>query len=521
MLLHRNLFYLPFFLMTCSFLAEKVSAQKITSPFYRVKVEGGIISGSNNKAGTVKVFKGIPFAAPPVGDMRWKAPQIVKPWSGIRKCDTFGPSPMQGKPAPFSMWTQEFLIPEKPISEDCLYLNVWTGARMAREKRPVLVWIYGGGFLSGGSGVPIYDGEAMAKKGIVFVSINYRVGIFGFFAHPELTKESGNNASGNYGLMDQIAALKWVKKNIAAFGGDAENVTIAGQSAGSVSVNCLVASPQAKNLFTKAIAESGGSFTRENVPLSLAEEDGIKVAKSLNAASLKDLRNLSAQELMKANPAYRRPIIDGYILPQPIAEIFNQQKENKINLLTGWNQDEGLNGEMRDAAGFKAFAEKEYAKSAPEFLKYYPATSDSVATVSQTAYYREAHFGLQNYAWAMATPAQGSKVYLYRFTRKVPATGEYKKYGAFHTGKVPYAYDNLKFVNRPWEMADRKLAKMMSAYWANFAKTGNPNGKGLPEWKPFLPAQKQVMIFGKEAEVKPLPDAEQLDFLWRKMSKDK
>jgi len=200
-----------------------------------VKVTGGLISGTKSKEDDIRIFKGIPFAAPPVGDLRWKAPQPVQPWTGVKQCDAFGASPMQNSPAPFSMWTEEFLIPKEPISEDCLYLNVWTKATTPKEKRPVIVWIYGGGFGSGGCGCAIYDGEAMAKKGIVFVSINYRVGVFGFFAHPELTKESPNNASGNYGLMDQVAALQWVKKNIAAFGGDPYNVTIAGQSAGSMS----------------------------------------------------------------------------------------------------------------------------------------------------------------------------------------------------------------------------------------------------------------------------------------------
>ncbi|MBE7179119.1 MAG: carboxylesterase family protein, partial [Mucilaginibacter polytrichastri] len=209
----------------------------------KLKIDAGWISGIKSADGDITSFKGIPFAEPPVAQLRWKAPRPVKPWAGLRKCDAFGASPMQGNPAPFSMWTKEFLIPDEPISEDCLYLNVWSGAKNGSEKRAVLVWIYGGGFVSGGSAVPIYDGEALARQGVVVVSINYRVGIFGFFAHPELTKESGRNASGNYGLMDQIAALKWVQKNIAAFGGDPQKVTIAGQSAGSMSVNALVASP--------------------------------------------------------------------------------------------------------------------------------------------------------------------------------------------------------------------------------------------------------------------------------------
>jgi para-nitrobenzyl esterase len=228
-----------------------------------VTIEGGKISGLLSADGKISIYKGIPFAAPPVGNLRWKAPQPIIPWSGVRKCEAFGASPVQGNPAPFSMWSAEFLIAKEPISEDCLNLNVWTdNGQKNAAPRPVIVWIYGGGFGSGGSSCAIYDGEATARKGVVFVSINYRVGAFGFFAHPELTAESGKNASGNYGLMDQIAALQWVKKNIAQFGGDPTNVTIAGQSAGSMSVNCLVASPLAKNLFNKAIAESGAGFAR-------------------------------------------------------------------------------------------------------------------------------------------------------------------------------------------------------------------------------------------------------------------
>jgi len=318
-----------------------------------VKTDAGLISGTVNTSGDVHIFKGIPFAAPPVGDLRWKAPQPVSPWKGVRECKSFGPSPMQATPAPFSMWTQEFIIPKEPISEDCLYLNVWTGARSSKEKRPVLVWIYGGGFISGGSAVPLYDGEAMAKKGIVFVSINYRVGIFGFLVHPELTKESQNSASGNYGLMDQVSALTWVQKNIGEFGGDPHNVTIAGQSAGSMSVNCLVASPLAKNLFQKAIAESGASFTSHTQDFHEAEDAGIKIMKSANAASIAEMRKIPAETLVKAT-YFLTPVIDGYVLPDAIVNIFTQGKQNKIALLTGWNEDEGLlYGAPKNAEAFK------------------------------------------------------------------------------------------------------------------------------------------------------------------------
>ncbi|TKK65550.1 carboxylesterase family protein [Ilyomonas limi] len=483
-----------------------------------VKTNAGLVSGATNTDGSIHVFKGIPFAAPPVDELRWKAPQPVTAWTGIKKCNAFGPSPMQASPAPFSMWSAEFLIPKEPISEDCLYLNVWSGATSAQEKRPVLVWIYGGGFNSGGSAVPIYDGEAMAKKGIVFVSINYRVGIFGFFAHPELTKESPQHASGNYGLMDQIAALQWVKSNIAAFGGDPDNVTIAGQSAGAMSVNCLVASPLAKGLFNKAIAESGASFTNNNPPLSAAEKSGEEIMQKFNVTSVEALRNIPAEELMQKAGGLRGPIVDGYVLPQSVATIFAQGKENKVALLTGWNENEGLLfGPVKNAADFQKQLEQQYGADAGKLQQYYPATNDSVANTSQLNLARDVIFGVQNYTWANIASSHGKKVYVYKFIRKVPATGEYVKYGAFHTGEVPYAYDNLKFVNRPWEPADHELAKVMSAYWANFIKSGNPNGDDLPDWKAYTKTSRQVMVLGIMQQTEPLRDAAQLDLLYKAM----
>lgn len=486
-----------------------------------IQTDAGLISGTTSKDGDIHIFKGIPFAAPPVGELRWKAPQPVQHWDGIKKCETFGASPMQAPPAPFSMWSDEFLIRKEPISEDCLYLNVWTNSTTA--KKPVMVWIYGGGFVSGGANVPIYDGEAMAKKGIVFVSINYRVGIFGFFAHPELTKESPNHSSGNYGLLDQVAALRWVQKNISAFGGDPGNVTIVGQSAGSMSVNCLVASPLAKGLFNKAIAESGAMVIKSNfgmATLQQAEEDGIKAAVGLKANSIEDLRKLPASALMKAQ-TIRRPIVDGYVLPQSIPEIFASGKENNVSLLTGWNENEGLVfSTIKSADEYKKQILQQYGIDAGTVLKFYPATNDSIATISQYNLSRDLIFGVQNYTWANLEDKQGRKVYVYRFTHWVPGTGEYKKYHAFHTGEVPYALDNLNFSNRPWKEHDYHLANAMSGYWSNFVKTGNPNGNNLPEWKNYTVKEKQVMMLGDTRQSVPLNDAAQLDFLYSKMNTD-
>lgn len=487
-----------------------------------VRVEGGIISGEKSKLSDVMSFKGIPFAAPPVGELRWKAPQPVKPWGGIKKCDALGPSPMQAKPVPFMVYTREFLIPETPISEDCLYLNVWAKPRTA-IKKPVFVWIYGGGFSSGGTAVPIYDGGAMAKKGIIFVSVNYRVGIFGFMAHPQLTKESPYKASGNYGLLDQIAALRWVKKNIAAFGGDPNNVTIAGQSAGSMSVNCLVASPLAKGLFNKAIAESGSMMVAnpmlKSSDLHGAEEQGVKLAGSAHDASLKELRAIPAAELLKLRGMFS-PIVDGYVLPEPVPQIFAEGKENRMPLLIGWNADEAFVAGFKKKDEFIKQAKEQYGADADEFLKYYPAGTDEEAVRSQIKLSRDMMFAVSGYKWAGVQSTQVKPpVYVYYFARKLPAAPDYVKYGAFHTGEVAYVMDDLKFLNRPWEPADFELAKLMSAYWANFIKTGNPNSISLALWPAFDLTTKQAMIFNKNSGKGELPDWKELKFMETKVGR--
>ena len=435
------------------------------------EVVGGKIRGTNNSDGSIAIYKGIPFAAPPVAELRWKAPQPVQAWKGILDCTKFSASPMQAKPMPFSMWSEEFLIPAAPISEDCLYLNVWTGNKSKKIKQPVLVWIYGGGFGSGGSACPIYDGEALAKEGVVFVSINYRVGVFGFFAHPDLKE-----ASGNFGLLDQIAALQWVKKNIASFGGDPDNVTIAGQSAGSMSVNALLASPLASGLFNKAIAQSGGNFTSGNSSKVFAEAESVKYATSFGVKNIDELKKMDAESLMKKFIGMRGPYIDGHVLPEHILDIFQKEKQNKVALLVGWNQDEGLvMGPIKSAESLQKDFQKQYGNQAGKFMSFYPASTDEEAKQTQLDLSRDQIFGMPGYVWAEFQQQQNLPVYVYRFTRIVPAEGEYKKYKAFHTGEVPYAYNNLRFVKRPWEQADHVLANEMAGYWTNFIKTGNPN----------------------------------------------
>ncbi|TPG66338.1 carboxylesterase/lipase family protein [Hymenobacter nivis] len=479
-----------------------------------VATQSGRVAGGTNRAGTVAYYKGIPFAAPPVGALRWQAPQPVAPWPAVRRCQAHGPSPIQPAPAPFSMWTQEFLIPTAPISEDCLYLNVWTSARSASARQPVLVWIYGGGFNSGGSAVPIYDGEALAQKGLVVVSFNYRVGPFGFLAHPALTQESGHRASGNYGLLDQVAALRWVQQNIAAFGGDPQRVTIAGQSAGGVSVSYLVASPLAKGLFGQAIAESGAGFGRPLPTLPQAEQEGVRYSQALGATSLAALRQLPAAALLQ-QPGQRGPVLDGYVLPTPPTEALANGQTTPVKLLVGWNEQEGLlRGPLQPAADFQSQLQQRYGQQAGPLLQFYPASTEAEAASSQYRLARDLSFGLPAYTWATAQSQWlHQPVYVYRFARKVPATGEYVHYGAFHTGEVPYVFGTLSAVNRPWQPGDYDLAHTMMAYWVNFVRTGNPNGPGLPPWPAYQSARPQVMLLDLSPSARSLPDQPALNLL--------
>jgi para-nitrobenzyl esterase len=481
-----------------------------------IKTDAGLVSGATNKEGDIHIFRGIPFAAPPVGPLRWKAPQPAQAWEGVRNCDTFGSNAMQRDPAPFDRYTAEFLIPSRVISEDCLYLNVWTKMRKNGDKMPVIVWIHGGGFNSGSGSCAIYDGENMAKKGVVFVTINYRLGVFGFLAHPELTRESPDHSSGNYAFLDQIAALKWVKANIAAFGGDPSRVTVAGQSAGSFSVNALMASPLAKGLFQRAIAESGGMLGPETAGLSLqaAEENGVKFMNTLHETSIAAMRALPADSVFAQSAHFRiSPVIDGYVLPDNVYSIFAQQRQNDVPLLTGWNGDDGFSPPMQPAPEeYKNNAEKKYGSLAGQFLAAFPGGKATEIKQSQAALARDLIFAWQNFTWAKFQAARGSQpAWLYVFNRTPP--GE-ERYGAFHSAEITYAYHSLQMWNRPWTEADRKLEDIMSSYWANFAANGDPNGAGLPKWDRFDPAADRIMVLdAPEVSMKPLASRAELDFL--------
>lgn len=492
-------------------------AQKSNSISLRtVETENGLISGTHGNDTLVMVFKGIPYAVPPVEYLRWKVPQPVRNWKGIRKCEDFGPSAMQSKPVPFRVWTHEFLIPKAgAINEDCLYLNLWTTAKYSQEKRPVIVYIHGGGFVNGSGSVPIYNGEAMAKKGIVFVTINYRLGVFGFFAHPELSRESPHHSSGNYGILDQIAALEWVQRNIAAFEGDPDNVTIAGQSAGSASVNILAASPLAKGLFAKMIAESAALVLpgRNALTLDSAEEKGEEFEKSVGASNLKQLREMPAEELFSAFQGGGAPIVDGYVLPEAVSEIFAENKQIDVPLLTGYNEDDIVFPASRTFGPYKAYVQKEFGKDSTRIFEFYPPTTVDGAD----HLLRDMRFGVQNFAWAMMQSEQGkSDAYFYFFKRDVPTFKDSTDYGAFHTGEVPYAYDNLRFLNRPLVKTDHELAELMSSYWVNFARKGNPNGAGLPYWPAFNKEEGKTMIFDSTSKVERHPYFEALEFLYER-----
>jgi len=484
-----------------------------------VKIESGLITGYYNDNTSVTAFKGIPFAAPPIGDLRWKAPQPVKPWKGVRECTAFSPSPMQPKPVSFLMIGPEFVVPQRPLSEDCLYLNIWTAAKSALEKRPVMIWIYGGGFQTGGSAAAGYSGEALAEQGIIFVSFNYRLGIFGFFAHPDLTEESDHHSSGNYALMDMIAAISWVKKNISAFGGDPDRITIAGQSAGSASVNCLLASPPARGLFQGAIGESG-SFILENPILHMnslasAEKEGLRIATKLNATNLNALRAIPAEVLQKNAGGFFAPIVDGYILPASVTEAYKKDEQTHVPLLTGWNSDEGFIFGMYSKEDFSKQAAM-FGADSNLFKKYFPSTSDSQSIASQISLAVDKTMGLSQYQWALKQN-EGSKTntYLYIFTRKPPAPDDKKKFGAYHTAEIGYALHNLDSIRRAWEPPDRRLENLMSAYWVQFVKTGNPNQTGLPAWGAFSDREPHSMIFGDTITARLLPDKEALDFLYK------
>jgi len=485
-----------------------------------VTVAGGQLTGVAGRDTSVRVFKGIPFAAPPIGPRRWKAPEPAPAWSGVRAADRFAPACMQNVAGARLPWTEEFMH-QGAVSEDCLYLNVWTTANRG-ARRPVLVYIYGGGFTEGSGSVPIYDGEALAKKGLVVVTVNYRVGVFGFFAHPELAAESPRAASGNYGLLDQVAALRWLQQNVAAFGGDPANVTIAGQSAGAMSVYLLTASPRTRGLFHRAIVQSGpggqASFGVASArglaqARSPAAQAGVVFATSRGAASLQALRAQPARDLLApaagAPPIRFAPVIDGWLLTDDADIVYAKGWQQDVPLLTGMNADEGsaFGGYGKTtAAAFRDQARSRFGDRAEQFLKLYPAGSDADAGEAQVRSAREgALVALQQRASQRAATAR-TPAFLYYFDRAIPWP-EHPEYGAFHSGELPYVFGNLSLLKRPWTAGDRALADLVSSYWVRFATAGNPNALGLPAWPAFTSSAPRVMVLGATSQPRTMPDA--------------
>ena len=488
-----------------------------------VRVESGLVVGTSD--GSLAVYKSIPFAAPPVGELRWRAPERPLHWSGIRAADKFGPICMQsGASVPGAA--------EESVSEDCLTLSIWTPAKARNEKLPVMVWIPGGGFTQESASMPLYWGDGLAKRGVIVVTLNYRVGVFGFLAHPELTRESPNHSSGDYALLDQIAALAWIQRNIAGFGGDPGRVTIWGQSAGSMSVNLLMASPLARGLFQRAIGESGGFFIPPAATgstagwfLAGAEQQGVKFAEAAgnpSGTSIEDLRKLPAEVILKSNDAgTTHPIMGGYVLPEEPYFVFAAGRQNDVPLLVGSNADEArplIAGKDIKLASFgedvgKSFGGDTMRDLANGYLKIYSTTTDAQARETRARFERDLRFGWDVWTWARMQAKTGkSEVFYYYFQHAppFPEDSPFSGWGAAHWQELPYVFDHLSQNQWAWTDADRMLANTMATYWTNFARTGNPNGAMAPVWPNFTSANQRVMRFDGAVAVDGVPNLEGL-----------
>ncbi|HEX4065900.1 MAG TPA: carboxylesterase/lipase family protein [Acidobacteriaceae bacterium] len=486
-------------LVGCLFVAmTAMGAESLT-----VKTDTGKVHGKMGSDGQVRAFLGIPYAAPPVGPLRWKPPEAAWKWTGVREATAFGARCVQPDIYP------DMHFRDPGPSEDCLTLNVWTAAKDKKAKLPVMVWIYGGGFSAGATSEARQDGAHLATKGVIVVSMNYRLGIFGFLALPGLADESGQHAAGNYGLMDQTAALRWVQKNIAAFGGDPDNVTVFGESAGSFSVSAQMASPLAQGLFRHAIGESGGAFPGQHGPAfkpleETEKEAGAFATTAFGTSDVAKLRTMTADDLTEKVQAAARthpgrlpfwPDVDGYFLPEPVTQIYAEGKQAHVPLLGGWNRDEPSAMVARfpqpaTTESFTATAQKTFADQAPQFLQLYPATTAAEAIRSTIDFAGDTFIAFGTWEWLEAQAGTGMEpVYRYHFERPSPAD----KYhpagsGAFHSDEIEYVFGTLDSrPNAVWQPEDRKLSDLIETYWTNFAKTGNPNGSARGAATPELP----------------------------------
>ena len=514
-----------FFVFVFCFIHLTMKSQQIIQIPVQTKTANGIIEGFKDSKTGLQMYYGIPFAKPPVGELRWKAPQALENWQGVLKTDKFGPKPMQTEV--FGKMNSRL----DTMSEDCLYLNVWTPTVKNKKLLPVLVYFFGGGFVAGDGAEPRYDGAAMAQKGIVAITVNYRLNIFGFFSHPELTAEAPYKASGNYGYLDQNAALKWVQRNVSAFGGDPKRVTIAGESAGSISVSAQMASPLSKDLIAGAIGESGAAIhpTLAPIPLAEAEKTGVEFAEKAGYTSLKALRSLSANELMDSYIKSKRfgfpAVIDGYFLSKSLSEIFNAQEQAQVPLLVGWNSAEmnGMSfmyGKPYTGENFISRVKETYPNEYEEVLNLYKHTTEKEVELSATELASERFITYSTWKWFDLQRKNSSQaVYRYLFCRPRPPfkdralssglaggiikqdqtpTPRIKPLGASHAEEIEYCMGNLYLAPEyDWEKEDYIVSETMLNYFANFIIAGNPNGKNLPDWptvKPTEPNPPVMMI---------------------------
>ncbi len=492
--------WLPVASLACGLMSANPTLAQPTA-----KIAGGTVEG-NKKAG-LSVFLGVPYAEPPVGDLRWREPQPVKAWSGVRAATRFAPSCQQDERKPFGPYTASFLAgPEQ--SEDCLYLNIWAPEK-EMPKRPVYVFIHGGGFQGGGASAAAYDGAGLARKGAVVVTINYRLGAFGFFAHPELSRASPLGVSGNQGILDAIEALRWVRANIGQFGGDPTNVTVAGQSAGAGIVNALLVSPLAKGLFDRAVLESGPELGLPAMPLVMAEAAGIAVMTKAKVPDLAGLRAIPASEFVaRAGAGIPLPIIDGKILPVS-PESRTAPFATKVPIIIGYNRDEAPAAQgPQTVAAFKQEVEKRYAAVAERLLALYPHATDAEAARSGARLSRDRRVaGLL--LWAERRSAEGVPVYAFHFERVLPGVDP-AQFGAFHTAEVPYVFGASTLPDAPFDAADRKVSAAMQERWLAFMRTSNPGtARSRPKWKPASLDPASIWRIAP-ADAEPLLDAEKL-----------
>ncbi len=485
----------------------KVASRLLSEP---VSTTSGLVAGARGKLDGVVAFKGIPFGAPPVGELRWKPPQPVASWDGVRVGDKFGPVCIQPRQPARDPNNRAVDLPDSPpMGEDCLYLNVWTPATSANAKLPVMVWIFGGAYTEGAGSTPYNQGDTFAAKGVVYVSFNYRVGALGFLAHPELTKESPHGASGNYALTDTLAVLQWVQKNIAAFGGNPANVTIFGESAGAAISSALVGSPPAAGLFQRSISESGTWMGLNLAPMrsrDSAEQQTVKAAANLGAANLAALRALSADDAATKLPK-QGMIIDGWVVPEDLSRTFAEGRQNRVDVLVGSNRDEGSFatgfGPPMTAQRWQDTTAQRWGDAAPLGLKAYPASNDAEATAQNNKLFTD------NLAWitrhyAEKQRAIGKHAYVFQFVHEPPYAAGARNLGVCHTCELPYVFNNLGTLRLYPDSSspdlalasavDAKVAAMTQAYWINFAKTGDPNGRGLPKWPMFKDVNKGPVL---------------------------